>query len=97
MACNVHSLWQVGYTPASATPTPQVRELVKAAGLDLTSLKRVRIGGFRLPADLGLGGYRWAGRGAGRGMGTVVLQCCVCWVGPSRVMPAASGRTRRVQ
>lgn len=36
----------------------EVRELVKAAGLDLTSLKRVRIGGFRLPADLGLGGYR---------------------------------------
>ncbi|GLC68305.1 hypothetical protein PLESTF_000675000 [Pleodorina starrii] len=36
----------------------EVRELVKAAGLELVSLKRVRIGGFRLPRDLGLGGYR---------------------------------------
>ncbi|EFJ46367.1 hypothetical protein VOLCADRAFT_93239 [Volvox carteri f. nagariensis] len=36
----------------------EVRELVKAAGLELTSLKRVRIGGFRLPRDLGIGGFR---------------------------------------
>ncbi|GLI63482.1 hypothetical protein VaNZ11_006459 [Volvox africanus] len=36
----------------------EVRELVKAAGLELVSLKRVRIGGFRLPRDLGVGGYR---------------------------------------
>ncbi|XP_068640407.1 putative ribosomal large subunit pseudouridine synthase SVR1, chloroplastic [Aristolochia californica] len=35
----------------------EVRELVKNAGLQLHSLKRVRIGGFRLPSDLGLGQY----------------------------------------
>ncbi|OMO93069.1 hypothetical protein COLO4_17136 [Corchorus olitorius] len=33
----------------------EVRELVKNAGLEIYSLKRVRIGGFRLPTDLGLG------------------------------------------
>ncbi|CAN6487272.1 unnamed protein product [Victoria cruziana] len=33
----------------------EVRELVKNAGLTLYSLKRVRIGGFRLTSDLGLG------------------------------------------
>lgn len=33
----------------------EVRELVKNAGLALHSLKRVRIGGYRLPSDLGLG------------------------------------------
>ncbi|XP_010267203.1 PREDICTED: uncharacterized protein LOC104604521 isoform X2 [Nelumbo nucifera] len=31
----------------------EVRELVKNAGLTLHSLKRVRIGGFKLPSDLG--------------------------------------------
>ncbi|CAD5324751.1 unnamed protein product [Arabidopsis thaliana] len=31
----------------------EVRELVKNAGLEVDSLKRVRIGGFRLPSDLG--------------------------------------------
>ncbi|XP_057979196.1 putative ribosomal large subunit pseudouridine synthase SVR1, chloroplastic isoform X2 [Malania oleifera] len=31
----------------------EVRELVKNAGLQIHSLKRVRIGGFRLPSDLG--------------------------------------------
>ncbi|XP_078427604.1 pseudouridine synthase family protein [Wolffia australiana] len=35
----------------------EVRELVKNAGLQLHSLKRVRIGGFRLPAGLGYGKY----------------------------------------
>ncbi|CAJ2629567.1 unnamed protein product [Trifolium pratense] len=35
----------------------EVRELVKSAGLEIYSLKRVRIGGFRLPPDLGLGKY----------------------------------------
>lgn len=35
----------------------EVRELVKNAGLEIHSLKRVRIGGFRLPPDLGLGKY----------------------------------------
>lgn len=35
----------------------EVRELVKSAGLEIHSLKRVRIGGFRLPSDLGLGKY----------------------------------------
>lgn len=33
----------------------EVRELIKNAGLEIYSLKRVRIGSFRLPADLGLG------------------------------------------
>ncbi|RDX85909.1 putative ribosomal large subunit pseudouridine synthase SVR1, chloroplastic, partial [Mucuna pruriens] len=33
----------------------EVRELVKRAGLEIHSLKRVRIGGFRLPPDLGPG------------------------------------------
>lgn len=33
----------------------EVRELVKNAGLTVHSLKRVRIGGYRLPSDLGLG------------------------------------------
>ncbi|EEF46008.1 ribosomal large subunit pseudouridine synthase B, putative [Ricinus communis] len=31
----------------------EVRELVKNAGLEVHSLKRVRIGGYRLPSDLG--------------------------------------------
>ncbi|XP_044509310.1 putative ribosomal large subunit pseudouridine synthase SVR1, chloroplastic [Mangifera indica] len=33
----------------------EVRELVKNAGLEIYSLKRVRIGGFRIPSDLGFG------------------------------------------
>ncbi|XP_028793825.1 putative ribosomal large subunit pseudouridine synthase SVR1, chloroplastic [Neltuma alba] len=33
----------------------EVRELVKSAGLEIHSLKRVRIGGFKLPSDLGIG------------------------------------------
>lgn len=33
----------------------EVRELVKNAGLQIHALKRVRIGGFRLPTDLALG------------------------------------------
>ncbi|XP_030548884.1 putative ribosomal large subunit pseudouridine synthase SVR1, chloroplastic isoform X2 [Rhodamnia argentea] len=33
----------------------EVRELIKNAGLEIYSLKRVRIGGFRLPTDLGIG------------------------------------------
>lgn len=35
----------------------EVRELVKNAGLQLHSLKRVRIGGYRLPSGLGFGKY----------------------------------------
>ncbi|MED6151964.1 putative ribosomal large subunit pseudouridine synthase svr1, chloroplastic [Stylosanthes scabra] len=35
----------------------EVRELVKYAGLEIYSLKRVRIGGFKLPSDLGIGKY----------------------------------------
>ncbi|XP_057542786.1 putative ribosomal large subunit pseudouridine synthase SVR1, chloroplastic isoform X1 [Amaranthus tricolor] len=35
----------------------EVRELVKNAGLEIHSLKRIRIGGFRLSSDLGLGKY----------------------------------------
>uniref|UniRef100_A0A2C9VY59 RNA-binding S4 domain-containing protein n=2 Tax=Manihot esculenta TaxID=3983 RepID=A0A2C9VY59_MANES len=33
----------------------EVRELVKNAGLEVYSLKRVRVGGYRLPSDLGIG------------------------------------------
>lgn len=33
----------------------QVRTLVANAGLDVVALKRVRIGGYRLPRDLGIG------------------------------------------
>ncbi|KAK9846553.1 hypothetical protein WJX81_006483 [Elliptochloris bilobata] len=36
----------------------EVRELVAAAGLDVASLKRVRVGGYRLPRDLGVGQVR---------------------------------------
>ena len=36
----------------------QVRELIANVGLEVTFLKRVRIGGFRLPKDLSLGGMR---------------------------------------
>ncbi|XP_076946869.1 putative ribosomal large subunit pseudouridine synthase SVR1, chloroplastic [Bidens hawaiensis] len=35
----------------------EVRELVKSAGLQIYSLKRIRIGAFRLPPDLLLGKY----------------------------------------
>ncbi|KAL9229260.1 hypothetical protein vseg_004746 [Gypsophila vaccaria] len=35
----------------------EVRELVKSAGLEIHSLKRTRIGGFRLSTDLRLGKY----------------------------------------
>ena len=36
----------------------EVRRLVAAAGADVVALKRVRVGGFRLPGDLGIGGVR---------------------------------------
>ena len=36
----------------------QVRELVAAAGLDVAALKRVRVGGYRLPRELGIGQAR---------------------------------------
>jgi pseudouridine synthase len=35
----------------------EVRKLVEAAGLDLHALKRVRVGGYRMPSSLGLGGW----------------------------------------
>lgn len=38
-----------------ALPCVQVRTLVAAAGLEVMTLKRVRIGGYRLPRELGLG------------------------------------------
>lgn len=38
-----------------ALPCVQVRTLVAAAGLEVVTLKRVRIGGYRLPRELGLG------------------------------------------
>lgn len=36
----------------------EVRILVAAAGLEVLSLKRVRIGGLRIPPSLGIGGYK---------------------------------------
>ena len=35
-----------------------MRELVAAAGLDVAALKRVRVGGYRLPRELGIGQAR---------------------------------------
>ncbi|CAN0825750.1 Putative ribosomal large subunit pseudouridine synthase SVR1, chloroplastic [Linum grandiflorum] len=35
----------------------EVRELVKNAGLQVYALKRIRIGGYRLPTDLGIGKF----------------------------------------
>lgn len=39
----------------------EVRHLIENAGLKLYSLKRVRIGGFKLPQDLGIGEHRVLG------------------------------------
>ena len=36
----------------------QVRRLSESAGLEVVGLKRVRVGGFRIPKDLGLGEFR---------------------------------------
>lgn len=36
---------------------PQVRNLCEAAGLQVKTLRRVRIGGFRLPRDLAFGQF----------------------------------------
>ena len=36
----------------------KVRRLAEAAGLSVTALKRVRVGGLRLPRDLSIGEYR---------------------------------------
>ena len=38
--------------------TAKVRRLAEAAGLSVTALKRVRVGGLRLPRDLAIGEYR---------------------------------------
>ncbi len=35
----------------------QVRLLAAGAGLEVLALKRVRVGGYRLPRSLGLGEY----------------------------------------
>jgi hypothetical protein len=49
------------------TPKTQVRLLAAAAGLEVLSLKRVRIGGLRLPRTLKLGEYMWATASGGAG------------------------------
>lgn len=36
---------------------PQVRNLVEHAGLEVRTLRRVRIGGYRLPRDLAFGRF----------------------------------------
>jgi 16S rRNA U516 pseudouridylate synthase RsuA-like enzyme len=36
----------------------QVRTLAEKAGLEITGLKRVRVGGYRLPGDLAVGHFR---------------------------------------
>eukprot|EP01018_Ginkgo_biloba_P033584 Gb_12891 [translate_table: standard] len=39
----------------------EIRHLIENAGLELYSLKRVRVGGFKLPQDLGLGKHQVLG------------------------------------
>ena len=41
-----------------ATHLMQVRALMENAALEVSSLKRVRIGGFRLPKDLSIGEFQ---------------------------------------
>ncbi|EFN55320.1 hypothetical protein CHLNCDRAFT_23425 [Chlorella variabilis] len=38
-------------------PRPQVRNLVEHAGLEVRTLRRVRIGGYRMPRDLAFGQF----------------------------------------
>ena len=52
------SSWQHAILVLRVSVCMQVRELVANVGLEVTFLKRVRIGGFRLPKDLSLGGMR---------------------------------------
>ncbi|GAA0151444.1 hypothetical protein LIER_10163 [Lithospermum erythrorhizon] len=47
----------------------EVREIVKHAGLQVYTLKRVRIGGFRLPSDLGIGKHAELTQGNLRALG----------------------------
>ncbi|CAA0806391.1 pseudouridine synthase family protein [Striga hermonthica] len=48
-------LFTIGRLDVHEGRNHEVRELVKNAGLQIHALKRVRIGGFRLPTDLALG------------------------------------------
>ena len=43
--------------PCPCPPLGQVRNLVEHAGLDVRTLRRVRIGGYRLPRGLAFGQY----------------------------------------
>lgn len=38
--------------------TPQVRTLVDHAGLEVRTLRRVRVGGYRLPREMAFGQFR---------------------------------------
>lgn len=56
-----HAPFHPTHPPSSTPPfpcAPQVRNLVANAGLDVRVLRRVRIGGYRLPRDLGFGAFR---------------------------------------
>lgn len=53
----LYSCVRCPHTHSCCLPPLQVRLLVAAAGLELTALKRVRMGGLRLPGSLRLGGY----------------------------------------
>lgn len=39
-------------------PCPQVRRLCEHAGLEVRVLRRVRVGGYRLPRGLGFGAFK---------------------------------------
>ena len=56
MFCNAELSLRLAFL--SAFERLQVRELVAAAGLDVAALKRVRVGGYRLPRELGIGQAR---------------------------------------
>ena len=43
--------------PTPTPPRPQVRNLVEHAGLEVRTLRRVRIGGYRMPRDLAFGQF----------------------------------------
>lgn len=45
-------------TTTTAPLTHQVRNLIEHAGLEVKTLRRVRIGGYRLPSDLPFGQFK---------------------------------------
>lgn len=60
--------------PGAPSAGGQVRLLIAAAGMRLVALRRVRVGGYSLPPDLPLGGYRCA-RPGGAWRGAAAAAC----------------------